>query len=84
MAVQLAGTKIADNKVNCNLVFGVCTRTIGLRSTVGHLFSNVVNQEQGNTIVKDKGPSSSEALPPLGLIDHRSKLMKDMPSSCCK
>jgi hypothetical protein len=29
---------------------------------VGHLFSNVVDQEQGNTIVKDKGPSSMRPL----------------------
>jgi hypothetical protein len=51
---------------------------------VGHLFSNVVNQEQSNTIVKDQGPSSFEALPPLGFNDHRTKVMKDMPSSCYK
>jgi hypothetical protein len=48
------------------------------------LFSNVVNQEQDNTIVKDQGPSSSEALPPLGFNDHRTKVMKDMPSSYYK
>jgi hypothetical protein len=53
-------------------------------TNVGHLFSNVVNKEQGNTIVKDKGPSSSKALPPLGFNDHRMKVMKDMPSSCYK
>jgi hypothetical protein len=34
-------------------------------ANVGHLFSNVVSQEQGNTIVKHKGSSSSEALSPL-------------------
>jgi hypothetical protein len=50
-------------------------------SIVGHLFSNVVDQEQGNTIVKDKGPLYSEALFPLGLNEHRTKVMKDMPSS---
>jgi hypothetical protein len=48
------------------------------------LFSNVVNQEQDNTTVKDQGPSSSEALPPLGFNDHRTKVMKDMPSSYYK
>jgi hypothetical protein len=53
-------------------------------TNVGHLFSNDMNQEQGNTIVKDKGHSSSEALPPLGFNDHRMKVMKDMPSSCYK
>jgi hypothetical protein len=31
---------------------------------VGQLFSNVVGQEQGNTIVDYYGPSSSEALSP--------------------
>jgi hypothetical protein len=50
-------------------------------ANVGHLFSNAVNQEQGNTIVKHQGPSSSEALPPFGFNDHRTKVMKDMPSS---
>jgi hypothetical protein len=54
------------------------------KAIVGHVFSNAVNQEQGNTIVKDKGPSSSEALPPLGFNDHWTKVMKDMPSSCYK
>jgi hypothetical protein len=33
---------------------------------VGHLFSNVVYQEQGNTIVNYYGPSSSEVLSPHG------------------
>jgi hypothetical protein len=42
---------------------------------VGHLFPNDVNQEQGNTIVKDEGSSSSEALLPLGINEHRTKVM---------
>jgi hypothetical protein len=50
-------------------------------ANVGHLFSNVVDQEQGNTIVKDQGPSSSEALSPLGYNDLQTKIMKDVPSS---
>jgi hypothetical protein len=29
-------------------------------ANVGHLFSKAVNQEQGNTIVKGQGPSSSD------------------------
>jgi hypothetical protein len=37
-------------------------------ANVGHLFSNAVNREQGNTIVNCKGPSSSEALSPMGII----------------
>jgi hypothetical protein len=36
---------------------------------VGHLFSNAINQEQGNTIVNGKRPSSFEALFPLGYND---------------
>jgi hypothetical protein len=40
-----------------------------------------VNQEQGNTIVKDKGPSSSEALSPHGYNAHQTKVKKDIPSS---
>jgi hypothetical protein len=50
-------------------------------ANVGHLFPNAVNQEQGNTIVKDEGPSSSEALLPLGINEHRMKVMKGVPSS---
>jgi hypothetical protein len=34
---------------------------------VGHLFSNVVDQEQGNTIVNSYGPSPSKALSQEGL-----------------
>jgi hypothetical protein len=37
---------------------------------VGHLFSNVVNQEQDNTIVNDYGPLSSEAVSPKGYNAH--------------
>jgi hypothetical protein len=33
-------------------------------TNVGYLFSNVVGQEQGNTIVNYYGPSSSEVLSP--------------------
>jgi hypothetical protein len=50
-------------------------------ANVGHLFSDVVDQEQDNTIIKDQGPSSSEALSPLGYNDLQTKVMKDMPSS---
>jgi hypothetical protein len=35
-------------------------------TNVGHLFSNVVYQEQGNTIVSHYRPSSSETLSPHG------------------
>jgi hypothetical protein len=48
---------------------------------VGHLFSNVVDQEQGNTIINYYGPSSSEALSPHGYNAHQTKVKKDIPSS---
>jgi hypothetical protein len=47
---------------------------------VVHLFSNVVNQEQGNTIVKGQVPLSSEILSTLGYNDLQTKVMKDMLS----
>jgi hypothetical protein len=50
-------------------------------ANVGHLFSNVVYQEQGNTIVSYYGPSSSESLSPHGYNAHQTKVMKDIPSS---
>jgi hypothetical protein len=50
-------------------------------TNVGHLFSNGVDQEQGNTIVNYYGPSFSEALFPHGYNDHQTKVMKDLPSS---
>jgi hypothetical protein len=50
-------------------------------ANVGFLFSNVVSQKQGNTIVKGQGPSSSEALSPLGYNDLQMKVMRDMSSS---
>jgi hypothetical protein len=37
---------------------------------VGHLFSNTVDQEQGNTVVNYYGPLSSEALSPYGYNVH--------------
>jgi hypothetical protein len=37
-------------------------------ANVVHLFSNAVNEEQGNTIVNCKRPSSSKALSPMGII----------------
>jgi hypothetical protein len=49
-------------------------------ANVGHLFSNFVNQEQGNTIVKGQGPLSSEVLSPLRYNNLQTKVMKDMLS----
>jgi hypothetical protein len=50
-------------------------------ANVGHLFSNAINQEQGNTIVNGQRPSSFEALFPFGYNDLQTKVMKDIPSS---
>jgi hypothetical protein len=47
----------------------------------GHLFSNAVGQEQGNTIVNYYGPSSFEALSPHGYNAHQRKVKKGIPSS---
>jgi hypothetical protein len=49
--------------------------------SVGLLFSNAVDQEQGNTIVNYYGPSSSEALSPHGYNARQTKVKKDVPSS---
>jgi hypothetical protein len=48
---------------------------------VGHLFSNVVNREQGNTIVNYYRPSSFEALSPHEYNAHQMKVKRDIPSS---
>jgi hypothetical protein len=50
-------------------------------ANVGHLFSNVVSEEQGNTIVNYNRPSSSEVLSPHGYNTHQTKVGKDIPSS---
>jgi hypothetical protein len=50
-------------------------------ANVGHMFSNAVGQEQGNTIVNCYGPSSSEALSPNGYNVHQTNVKKDIPSS---
>jgi hypothetical protein len=56
-------------------------RILRIRTPVGHLFSNTINQEQGNTFVNGQRPSSFEALHPLGYNDLQTKVMKDTPSS---
>jgi hypothetical protein len=50
-------------------------------ANVVHLFSNVVDQEQGNTIVNYYIPSSFEALYPYGYNSYQTKVKKDIPSS---
>jgi hypothetical protein len=50
---------------------------VGGGGIVGHLFSNAVNQEQGNAIVNYDGPSSSEALSPHGYNADQTKVKKD-------
>ena len=49
-------------------------------ANIDHLFSNVVDQEQGNTIVNYYGPSSYEALSSHGYNAHRTKIKKNIPS----
>jgi hypothetical protein len=51
------------------------------KGNVGLLFSNAMNQEQGNTIVNYYGPSSSETLSPHGYNAHHTKVKKGIPSS---
>jgi hypothetical protein len=50
-------------------------------TNVDHLFSNAVSQEQGNTIVNRKRPSSTEALSPYEYNASWTKVKKDTPSS---
>jgi hypothetical protein len=50
-------------------------------ANVGHLFSNDVSQEQGNTIVNYNRPLSSEVLFSHGYNTHQKKVEKDIPSS---
>jgi hypothetical protein len=50
-------------------------------ANVGHLFSNVVSQEQGDTIVNCYGASSSKALFPHRYYAYQTKVEKDIPSS---
>jgi hypothetical protein len=49
--------------------------------SVDHLFSNVVSQEQGNTIVNYNRPSSSEVLSTHGYNIHQTKVEKNIPIS---
>jgi hypothetical protein len=50
-------------------------------ANVGYLFSDTMNQEQGNTIVNYSRSLSSEALSPHGYNAHQTKVKKDIPSS---
>jgi hypothetical protein len=52
-----------------------------VRPIVGHLFLNVVDKEQDNTIVNYYGSSSCEALFPRENNAHQTKIKKDLPSS---
>jgi hypothetical protein len=66
----------------CEAIIAVVEASLSeVGANVGHLFSNVVGQEQGNTIVNYYEPSSSEALPPHGYNAHQTKVKKDIPSS---
>jgi hypothetical protein len=83
-------TSALTSAAYCSAVRGTVQSTIAQRSccsagapdtNVGHLFSNVVYQEQGNTNVNYYRPSSSEALSPHGHNAHQTKVKKDIPSS---
>jgi hypothetical protein len=50
-------------------------------ANVGYLFSDAIDQEQGNTIVNGWRPLSFKALFPLGYNDLQTNVMKDTPSS---
>jgi hypothetical protein len=50
-------------------------------ANVGHLFSNTMNQERGNTIINYNRPSSFEALFPHRYNARQTKVKKDIPSS---
>jgi hypothetical protein len=63
------------------LVEGGRLSSLEVGANVGHLFSNVVDQEQGNRIVNYYTPLSSEALSPQGYNVHQTKVKKDTPSS---
>jgi hypothetical protein len=63
------------------LVEGGCLSSPEVGANVGHLFSNIVNQEQGNTIVNYYRPSSTKAVSPHGYNAHQTKDKKDIPSS---
>jgi hypothetical protein len=57
----------------------VISSTVG--ANVGHLFSNVVGQQQVNTIINYYGPSYSKELSPHGYNVHQTRVKKDVPSS---
>jgi hypothetical protein len=63
------------------LVEGGRSSSLEVGVNVGHLFSNAMNQEQGNTIVNYNGPPPSKALPLQGCNARQTKVKKDIPSS---
>jgi hypothetical protein len=63
------------------LAEGGCLSSPEVGSNVGHLFSNAVDQEQGNTIVNYYEHSSSKVLSPHGYNAHQTKVKNDIPSS---
>jgi hypothetical protein len=63
------------------LAKGGRTGSLEVGANVSHLFSNTVNQEQGNTIVNGYRPSSSEVVSLEGYNVLQTKVKKDIPSS---
>jgi hypothetical protein len=79
-----AGLKLNPEKcvfgVKKGKFLGCLVSTKGIEA-VGDLFSNAMNQEQGNIeIVKCYNPSSFETLFPSGYNGFRTKVMKVIPS----
>jgi hypothetical protein len=57
----------ATTWLSCEAIVAIVeVSSLEVGANVGHLFSNVVYQEQGNTIVNYYGPSYSEILSPHG------------------
>jgi hypothetical protein len=74
--------EVATTWLSCEAIIAIMeVSSPEVSANVVHLFSNVVYQEQGNTIVSYYGPSSSEALSPHGYTAYQTKVQKDIPSS---
>jgi hypothetical protein len=72
----------ATSWLSCEAIVAIVeVNSLEVGTNVGHLFSNTVNQGQGNMIVNDYGPSSFEAVSPKGYNAHQMKVKKDIPST---
>jgi hypothetical protein len=65
----------ATTRLSCEAIVAIVeVSSPEVGTNVGHLFSSVVHQEQGNTIVSYYKPLSSEALFPNGHNAHQTKV----------